>query len=305
MYRSDRIVRALTTGLLSLAVAAALAGCGSDSSTNPQSTGAAAYITRVQTIDGSVVATYHDGTPPSGGSGAAVTTHLTGAVLVGGSSQLALSSASPFSTVIVSIDGVPGYYELDGVTAAARRTTGVPVNAQAGGTSNATIIMTVGQSPPDSTFTVHVAAGQSAETVGPPSSVGVSLTEVGTGDVQVSISWDQPSDVDLHVVDPSQNEIYYGNDTSPTGGTLDFDSNAGCSIDNKDNENITWPTGHAPHGTYTVRVDYFLSCGVTQSNYVVTIQVKGQQPRTYTGSFTGEGDEGGEGSGTTIATFTY
>src|SRR5207237_4273195 len=42
-----------------------------------------------------------------------------------------------------------------------------------------------------------------------------------TGDVQVSVSWDAPSDVDLHVVDPSGEEIFYGNPASASGGQLD------------------------------------------------------------------------------------
>jgi hypothetical protein len=89
------------------------------------------------------------------------------------------------------------------------------------------------------------------------------------------------------------------------GGQLDLDSNAGCSIDGKNAENITWPSGQAPHGEYIVRVDYYLSCGKQLTNYVVTVQVRGQAPRTFTGSFNGPGDQGGAGAGTQITTFTY
>lgn len=124
-----------------------------------------------------------------------------------------------------------------------------------------------------------------------------------TGEVQVSVSWDQPADVDLHVVDPSGEEIYYGNPSSSSGGQLDVDSNSACSIDNKNIENIRW-TGSAPAGTYTVRVDYWKSCGVAQTNYVVTVK-NGVVTTTYTGTFTGSGDGGGRGSGRTITTFSH
>jgi uncharacterized protein YfaP (DUF2135 family) len=132
------------------------------------------------------------------------------------------------------------------------------------------------------------------------------VTQVGSGDVQVSVSWDVNSDVDLHLVEPgaSGEEIYYGNVTSATGGVLNLDSNANCVIDGVRNENISYPTTTPPAGQYTVRVDYYKECGQTQTNYVVTVQVKGQSPRVFTGTFTGAGDLGGAGSGTLITTFT-
>jgi hypothetical protein len=124
-----------------------------------------------------------------------------------------------------------------------------------------------------------------------------------SGDVQVSVSWDAPSDVDLHVVEPSGEELWYGNAASATGGQLDVDSNAACAIDGRQIENIRWP-GRAPAGSYTVRVDYWDSCGVARTNYLVTVR-NGTATHTFLGSFTGAGDQGGEGSGVTIGTFVH
>lgn len=130
-----------------------------------------------------------------------------------------------------------------------------------------------------------------------------------TSDVQVSVSWDAPSDVDLHLVEPSGNEIYYGSDTSSTGGNLDVDSNPACSIDGRQIENIRYPTGRAPGGTYRVIVDYWTSCSVARTNYLVTVK-NGAAVSTFPGFFTGGGDNGGTcwtGSttqcGTLITTF--
>jgi hypothetical protein len=64
---------------------------------------------------------------------------------------------------------------------------------------------------------------------------------VGTGDVQVGIVWDTPTDVDLHVTEPGGETIYYGNLQSSAGGTLDLDSNPACNIDGVNAENIFWP----------------------------------------------------------------
>jgi hypothetical protein len=122
-----------------------------------------------------------------------------------------------------------------------------------------------------------------------------------TGDVQVSVSWDAPSDVDLHVIDPSGEEVYYGNSVSASGGQLDVDSNAACSIDGRQIENIRWAS-RAPGGTYTVRVDYWSSCAVAQTNFLVTVK-NGASTQTFAGNFTGDGDRGAAGSGRTITSF--
>jgi hypothetical protein len=124
-----------------------------------------------------------------------------------------------------------------------------------------------------------------------------------TGDVQVSVSWDAPSDVDLHVVDPFGEDIYYGNSVSSSGGQLDVDSNPACAIDGRQIENIRWGS-RAPGGTYTVRVDYWAGCEVARTNYLVTVK-NGSATTTYSGFFTGSGDQGGSGSGVLITTFSH
>jgi hypothetical protein len=123
------------------------------------------------------------------------------------------------------------------------------------------------------------------------------------GDVQVSLSWDTPTDVDLHLVEPGGFEIYYGTPFSPSGGQLDLDSNPGCLIDGVNNENITY-SGVAPPGEYIVRVDFWESCGGLAANFVVTVTACGTT-ETYSGSFApGSHSHGGLGSGREITRFT-
>lgn len=267
---------------------ASLAACG-DSSTEPEGgPDIRDYISSVGAVQGSAAAQYRAGTPPTGtGSGPSADVSGSSAIILGGSALRTVSSSATMTKIVVSIDGVEGYWEL-------------PL----AGTTSQDIILTMAQEPPTGTFTMDFAAGSTAG-LGTPASEPVSIVTVGTGDVQVSVSWDAMSDVDLHVVDPSGAEVYYGSDLVASGGRLDLDSNASCGIDGKNNENITWPTGSAPRGSYTVRVDYWDSCGVAKTNYVVTVRVKGKAPAVYSGSFTGAGDMGGSGSGVQIATFTY
>jgi hypothetical protein len=131
----------------------------------------------------------------------------------------------------------------------------------------------------------------------------VQVTTVGTGDVQISVTWNSNADVDLHVVEPNGTEIYWGNERSSTGGELDLDSNAACSGDNVRAENIRWPSGRAPSGTYIVRVDYWDACGASSTSYTVRV-INGNSTQTFSGSFTGSGDQGGAGSGREITRFT-
>jgi len=124
-----------------------------------------------------------------------------------------------------------------------------------------------------------------------------------TGDVQVSVAWNAASDVDLHVVDPSGEEIFYGNPASASGGQLDVDSNAACIIDGRQIENIRWGSS-APGGSYTVRVDYWDACGVSATNYIVTVK-NGSSTQTFSGVLTGPGDQGFSGSGVTVTNFVH
>jgi len=87
-------------------------------------------------------------------------------------------------------------------------------------------------------------------------------TDLGTGDVQVTLLWDSAADLDLKVQDPEGFSINYGTRTSPTGGNLDRDANRSCSsYDPEPVENIFWPAGEAPRGGYSVQVNLYAACG--------------------------------------------
>ncbi len=83
---------------------------------------------------------------------------------------------------------------------------------------------------------------------------------MGTGDVQVTLTWNANADIDLYVEDPSGDEIYYRNPTVSSGGELDIDNRCSNFIMGMP-ENIYWPLGKAPVGRYKVRVNYYDDCG--------------------------------------------
>jgi hypothetical protein len=112
--------------------------------------------------------------------------------------------------------------------------------------------------PPGST--PGTTGGTSATT----STTGITTTTVvlGTGDVQVTLRWSSTVDLDLGVTDPRGDRIDYSTDFSPSGGALDVDANYPCSDGtNTPVENVFWPPGGAPAGSYEVEVAYRGTCG--------------------------------------------
>ncbi len=110
----------------------------------------------------------------------------------------------------------------------------------------------------------------------------LNVIKVGGGDIQFSLAWDTRADLDLHVIDPFNCEIYYNNKTCPrSGGKLDLDSNIGCS-NGPANENVFWPTNGAPPGIYEARIvtysdDCCASSGCRQGHgYTLTVNYCGR-----------------------------
>ena len=266
-------------------------GCGSDGGSEPTPRQLDDLVTSMVAQGVDVDAVFHEGEAPAAGAGPTVTADVQSAGIPGGSVQVSLSSGTAFQRVVLAApNGAPGWWELTlpaGVTAA-------------------DIILGLGTELASDSLEALFAVGAAGGAVGAYEEAPIDVEVVGTGEVQVSISWDSPTDVDLHVVDPDGDEIYYGSRTTDEGGELDLDSNAGCSMDEKRNENITWPEGSAKRGTYIVRVDYWSACSFTgTTNYVVTVRRDGHAPQTYTGTLTGAGTNGGEGDGIQVTTFNW
>jgi hypothetical protein len=231
--------------------------------------------------------------PSSGGPAISVDGHVT--VVNGGTTTVNVTSPSPFQTVYVA-----GSYPVSRIFVPVSGYFEIPLPAPVTSTE---LLITFPQALASKEFDLHFSVADPAGRVGMLAEKSYDAIIVGTGDVQVTVAWDTDADVDLHVVDPSGWEIYWAERQSPSGGQLDLDSNAACVGDNVRNENITWPVGTAPRGTYTVRVDYWSSCDAPETNYTVLIHNDGEID-IYHGIFNGAGDLGGSGSGVEIATFT-
>lgn len=94
----------------------------------------------------------------------------------------------------------------------------------------------------------------------------------GTGDVKVTLSFDRLHDLDLHVVEPTGDRIFYQRPMSTLGGQLDLDSGARCEASVANAENVFWPPGGAPAGQYSVSVQNYQQCSPGAIAFTVTIQ---------------------------------
>lgn len=103
----------------------------------------------------------------------------------------------------------------------------------------------------------------------------ITVLRLGTGALQISLSWDNGSDQDLYVYTPQGEEISYLTDYDSSGGQLDRDDTDGFGP-----ENIYWQD-QAPNGTYTVEVDDYDNDGAVNTFYV-TISGPGVS-RSFTG----------------------
>lgn len=124
------------------------------------------------------------------------------------------------------------------------------------------------------------------EGTGPCDCTPVPSTSVGTGEVQVTLTWHSAEaiDLDLFVTEPGGERCYYGNTVTTTGGTLDRDNLCSNYINGRP-ENIYWID--APAGTYTVAVSRWSTCSSGPSTQSFDVRVvTGSTTRTYTGTVT-------------------
>ena len=159
-------------------------------------------------------------------------------------------------------------------------------------------------------------------TFGPAAHVSLEVAQSlpPAGALVVSLWWDTEADLDLHVVDANGVEIWAGNINSydqyaavPTtdagawneGGILDFDSNAGCVIDGRCNENVVWAVA-APAGDYVARVDTFSLCGTSAARWTVEALLNGVSLGKAEGETlpSSQRFSKGKGSGLTALSFT-
>ena len=216
-------------------------------------------------------------------------------VICGGSSYVRVSSERVAKKILVGMKDQAGYYEVSPTTR-----------------GDYSFVLMVNQdidlADGVDAFTVQVAIEDENGDISQVWETSVTLLVVGTGALQVSLSFDNLKDVDLHLIEPEYNDeygepvafydrhIYYGHTLNINGGELDLDSNAGCSLDGVNNENITYgEDAFLVPGTYKVYVDLWENCDSEEegapklpTNYVVTVFYGGNLLASRAGVFEAE-----------------
>jgi hypothetical protein len=181
-----------------------------------------------------------------------------------------LSTAVAAPTFMVQLAGQPGYHTVVGTDPEGDRIYDISVRV-----------------PADVTFDVlrlSLALLDGAGNAGPAREIEVQLLQSGTGDVKVTLSFDRLHDLDLHVTEPTGDQIFYQRPMSTLGGQLDLDSGARCEPSAANAENIFWPPGGAPVGQYSVSVQNYQQCSPGAIAFTVTVQ-HGTTLETHEGSF--------------------
>ncbi len=97
--------------------------------------------------------------------------------------------------------------------------------------------------------------------------------DITEGEVQVTLRWADGADLDLHVTDPTGEEIDFGNPMSASGGELEGgDQIPGCTAGTYV-ENTFWREG-PPSGSYSAFVRNFSGCE-GPSSFTLTVLVGG------------------------------
>lgn len=96
-------------------------------------------------------------------------------------------------------------------------------------------------------------------------------------DIRASLLWNNTNDLDLHVITPSGEHIFYGAKVASCGGFLDVDMNVRGET-TKPVENVRWAKGAARAGRYKVFVrNYaFHESGRAPTSFKVELEVNGK-----------------------------
>ncbi len=109
------------------------------------------------------------------------------------------------------------------------------------------------------------------------------IVRVGEGaeeppDLQIALQWDKNNDMDLYLVTPNDNVIYFSN-RNADGGTLNIDQTSGTA---SGPEVISFPAGTAQPGRYGIAVQFFNDRDLGNTKATLSIFARGRTLGTFT-----------------------
>ena len=211
---------------------------------------------------------------PTGGP--TITLSGSGTIVAGGAFflQVAPEPGATVDTLLASIQRDPvGYFEVDVQGAAPP-------------------YLLIGQVPDDLDPTrpgvgICVTAVHALDRVGRTACRNLTIADALPGDVQVTLSWDVDSAVDLLVLDPERESREPGSAGRPRSR---LQSLLQCCSTGVRNEHVAWSAGGAEPGVYSVRVRLQDTCDTFETNYVVGLK-HGEETSTFSGKLKRAGQE--------------
>jgi hypothetical protein len=175
-------------------------------------------------------------------------------IISGGSLMFTVTSREELDTLYIQIEGEEGYYALD-----ADECFNQEESETGSYVYNPSIEVTQELADAENLRITVSGISKSGEVAVPPPPKTVKTKDVGAGNLQISLAWDNDDDLDLYVYTPSGEEIAYYQKVVGNG-ELDLDAHAACSNNlGVRNENIFF---EAPlvDGEYEVQVKVYQQC---------------------------------------------
>jgi len=187
-------------------------------------------------------------------------------VINGGKAIMTITSSAELQSILIGLKGHDGFYEFK--TTNERQTRDLLYSYE--------VILDLSQKLDLQVFELEIVGYITDGTRTVIYRKAFQLIPAGTGELQISLSWDKEDDVDLHLVKKGDQRVYFGNRTllNSEGAAiieLDIDSNPGCMLDGIKNENIYFH--QLEDGEYAIFVDLYSKCTGTEegSKYIVNV----------------------------------
>lgn len=147
---------------------------------------------------------YQSGDLPSGNDSFISDLQVNENAINGGASLITFISSEQLSDLYVGIKGLKGYYECP--------LNSVKITSTQGDSYEYEVTLLFNTELSEEKFAISLSAvSKSGKTNKVLHSDEIDVVEVATGKLQISLSWDQMDDVDLYLLEPDDNVVYYGN----------------------------------------------------------------------------------------------
>lgn len=212
---------------------------------------------------------------------------MNNSALANGSNFIKVISATPYKMFYIGVKGVGNYFSCKAVNSNSSGSTAAQFPSTRSGDDYVYIIpLTFGPEFAEDLVLIIKGVTEDDE-VTQPETKPIKFVESMEGDLTINLTFDQPKDLDLHLLTPGGGHIYWNKRTwvatLPDGTKieygLDHDSNPACRLDYLNNENIVIPEGALEPGIYQVYLRMYENCDKsigTDLNWQLVVRYRGQ-----------------------------